>query len=718
MAAASRFRPSAYAGLVLLSTCLATRALASCPFGISPETAQRLFDRVKNMSIGDGYRFEGVSTNKTELFVLWSLDGVACPPIRVDVENCTPLFGLPAFQLEVPPDLPARCPGLQAAVQELSSAVPQEFPVGRQHSLAVSALSPLIAVIVLIVVVGFLIRRLLRPVGGKAFVWSGVGWIAFVVALATWFFFNPPAAVTVGLGIAWVIFAVLLFDRDRLRGESRTLKLSLLGLFVFSLLLNCTLSSGGPGDLRLNLAGIWSPELELRWGPAPVALFRLLGFAMGGVWDTHIFWCNVILSSVLPIVLYGIVSDLGVNKAAALVAAFVVAAHPFLIAFSGVLERQATCRFAAFGSILALISFLKRGGGNSFVAFVLGIVLATTSRPEGAQVLVLNVAVLLALPASRRARGAAALALAVLVLLAVAYVHALDSKFPGDGNTLLLRAPLLWTVVFSHDFTPLAWIVAWTLGLVLGVRRRAAWVAVIALVGLDLIWRWTGVYHMFVGHERQIASARYESILLVPFAIGMALLIQAVFKARRWLKASLVVTFVVFTATTFRRPFDVLLRPFTVDYEYQFLKRYALTLPPQSRLYVLDSPLDDIGLLDAHLVGQFVGSSVDFVAWSDRRCADLLRDPSQTYLYVGSSCAELVDAPARPLPSPDYERWLLDCASIRARVEGDAVEEIDVPGRKMSWHDFKGRTVRLALYRLKDPSICALGPRYPWRSSH
>jgi hypothetical protein len=37
-----------------------------------------------------------------------------------------------------------------------------------------------------------------------------------------------------------------------------------------------------------------------------------------------------------------------------------------------------------------LIGFLERGGQHRFMAFVLGTVLATTSRPEGAQVLILH----------------------------------------------------------------------------------------------------------------------------------------------------------------------------------------------------------------------------------------------------------------------------------------------------------------------------------------
>ncbi len=722
----TRFRPCAYLVLVLLAACLPRCAFASCPFGISPETARRVFNRVKSISIGDGYRFEGVGTNKSEMVVLWSLNGVACPPIQVKVENCTPLFGLPRLQLHVPPELPARCPGLQAVVQALSSTLPGEHavrarspllageqPTGESPSIPPSALPLFSAVVALIVVVGLLIRRLL-PSASERRRWEDIGWIAGVLAAAAPFLFNLALAVTVELGAAWLVFAVLLFDRERLAAESRALKLSLLVLFFVSLLLHWLLSSGGPGDLRLNLASIWSPELELRWGPAPVALFRLLGFVLGGIWDTHILWCNLILSGLVPILLYGIMADLGVGKIAAWLGALVAAAHPFTVAFSGVLERQPTYCFAAFGSLLALIAFLQRGGRGRFLAFVLGTALAITSRPEGAQVVILHLAILLLVPASRRSRGAVAIALAVLIPLTYGYLQTLGSKFPGSGNPLLSGRPFLWTILLDRNFTPFAWIIAWILGLAVGIRQRAAWVALLSLLGLDVLWKCTSVYNMFVGHERQVASARYESILLVPFAIAMALLVQTAWKMRPWLRVSLLAAFIACTAMTFRRPFETLLRPFTIDYEYRFLKKYALTLAPGSRLYIFDSPVDDVGLIDAHLVGQFAGSAVDFVAWSARQCDQLFGDASPTYLYLGSSCAELIGSPDRSLPAA-YAQWLQDCAAIRARVAGTPVEEIDVPAHKMSWHDFKGSTVRLAVYRLTDASICALGPRYPWR---
>jgi hypothetical protein len=31
----------------------------------------------------------------------------------------------------------------------------------------------------------------------------------------------------------------------------------------------------------------------------------------------------------------------------------------------------------------------------------------------------------------------------------------------------------------------------------------------------------------------------------------------------------------------------------------------------------------------------------------------------------------------------------------------------------MSWHDFKQSTVRIGLYRVREPSVCAIGPRMP-----
>jgi len=688
-----------YVSWVLLLACAARCALAACPLGVDPETAQRLFQRVGSRPLPAGYRFEGIATNKSETLVRWSFDGAACPPVPVELEDCTPLFGLPPLQLHPPADFFTRCAGLGAVVRQLADARSRERRQPPRWAMA-----RVLAAIAIIILSGLLFRHC----GRAALI--GIGAVVIALGLATPIVFDLPLAVTLELGTAWFAFAILLYDRQLLAANSRTRQLALLGLFLFSLLLHWSLASGGPGDLHLNLVGIWSPQLELRWGPAPVALFRLLQFVAGDLRDSEIVCINLILSGVLPILLYAILVQLDVHQRAALLAAVVTAAHPLLITFSGVLERQPTYLFAACGSTLALIGFLKNGAARRLLAFALGSVLATTSRPEGAHVLVVYAAVLLATPARRHTRAIATVTLAVLSVLALAYVHtALASPIPGNSMTLASRLPLLWSMIFDPDFTPLAWIAAWVLGMVVGIRRRAAWVALATVLGLDITWRWTGIYRMFVGHEHQIASARYELILLVPFAIGIALLIQALLETRpRW-RLGLVAALVVFSAMTWRQPYQTLLRPFTVDYEYRFLKRQALALPAQARIYILDAPIDDIGFLDAQWVGQFAGSAVSVAAWSDRDCRHVRGAPDENYLYIGSSCAEVVAARNRQLPA-GYGAWMRECAAMRAHVGGDAVEEIDVPARKMSWHEFKNSSVRLGLYRLSDPSACAPAP--------
>ncbi|HVM97123.1 MAG TPA: glycosyltransferase family 39 protein, partial [Candidatus Acidoferrales bacterium] len=451
-------------------------------------------------------------------------------------------------------------------------------------------------------------------------------------------------------------------------------------------------------------------ELELRWGPAPIALFRLLEFILGNLRDRQIIWCNVILSSSVPVLLYLMLTELDLSSNAALLAAFVVSAHPLLIAFSGVLERQPAYLFAACGSTLALLRFLKRGAAQQFVAFIVGTILATTSRPEGAHLVILHSAVLTCVGSRWRNRLVATATLVCLSTLAVAYIHTLSSTTPHP-SPFFSGAPLWWSVLLSRDYTPFAWIAASVLGLLIGLRQRAGWIAGIALLGFDMGWSWTGLDRMFVGHLRHVASTRYQTILLVPFSIAVGLFIQTVLSARTWLKVGCIVALLGWTAASYSQPYDVLIKPFTIDYEYRFLAKHAATLPSGSSLYIFDTPIDDIGFLDAHLVGLFTDSVVRFVPWSGRACGKFFQDSSTpSYLYIGSACANLLEAPDHPLASPDYIHWLQDCAAIRARVADHVVDEIDVPARRVSWFDFADQTVHLGLYRLSDPTVCELGP--------
>ncbi len=518
--------------------------------------------------------------------------------------------------------------------------------------------------------------------------------------LASWIAYKR---LTLLFGLAWIALATLLFLQLRHRARSPAERAALLALFGCSLALSWLLCVGGPGDLRLNLAAIWwGDELELRWGPAPVGLFRLLDLVLGGINDSHIASVNLVVSSLVPVVIYAITAELGVGTVGSLIAAFIVAAHPFFIAFSADLGRQPTLMFAMFASVLGLIGFLKRGAKSAFGAFVLGTILAITSRPEGVHVLVLNAAMLLFVPSTARRRGTAGVVVALIAGLAFVYVlHFLEYGRGWANETHAFRTNATappWTIVLSRDFTPAAWILAWTAGLALGIRRRAAWIALFILVALHVAWSATGVYDSFVGYDRQVASARYQSVLLLPFGIGIALFVESMRAFGTRTAAIGTALLAVFTVTTYGRAYDTLLTPFTVDYEYRFLRRHVLTLPREARVYVLEPPANDVGFVDASLVHLFVHRDVTFEVWDLRRGKPL---PSgvETYLYIGSSCAPLVDQDHRPL-GEHFPQWLRDCAAIRTRLAGDAVEEIDVPAHKMSWYAFTQPTVRLGLYRL------------------
>lgn len=513
----------------------------------------------------------------------------------------------------------------------------------------------------------------------------------------------PRERLTLLFGLAWIAFAALLLPELLQCARSRAQRAALLALSVCSLALNAHLCVGGPGDLRLSLAPIWWRGVpELRWGPAPVGFFRLLEVVLGGIDDSRIRSANAVLSSLVPVVTYAIIAELGVATMGALLAAFVIAGHPFFIAFSADLGRQPTFLFAAFGSNLGLIGFLKRGQRRTLVTFLLGTILAITSRPEGVHVLALNAAILLFVPTARPRRATAGTVLALLAGLAFVYARYLMTYGRECANdTSLLSSDAgapLWTVTLSPDFTPFAWIVAWTIGLVVGIRRRAAWVALFVLMALHVAWSATPVYASFVGYDRQVASTRYQSVLLLPYGVGTALLVDSLLAFGTRVTLTAIALLTVFTVATYGRAYDTLLTPFTVDYEYRFLRRHILTLPSEARVYVLEAPANDVGFVDARFVGLFVRPDVEFDAWN-LGGGEALPSGVETYLYIGSACAPLVDQRYRPLGA-QFQRWLSDCSLLRARLTGNAVEEIDVPAHKMAWYDFTQPTVRLGLYRL------------------
>lgn len=688
--------------VVLLSGCVSRAAAEPCPNAISPETARRVFERMQALQVASGYRFDGIESKET-LHVQWSLDGNPCPTISAGFGSCEPP-SVPTLQLRVPDDFLSRCPGLGIVVDELSKAVHGEQPAApltQPANAAPSSRWPTIVVIV--AVAAFTLTRYLQaPVTKSAFGWTGLLQIVFALLAANVLFLRDRTIVDAQLLAAWVVLAILLIERDRRPRASGAFKVAMCALFAFSLLVHWAFSYGGPGDANLNLHSLWSTDFDF-WGQSPIALLGGVHMVTGELRDTHIVWCNLILSSLVPILMFQLVVALGLGRGAAMCAAFIVAAHPLLIVFSGVLERQPMYLFAACGSLLALIRFLERDSWARFVAVVLGTILAITCRPEGAHLVVLQLAVVLVLPATRRARGVAISTIVLLAALGLIYAQRHARTAPGGGSfaEMVNPAPFLWTILCDPDFTPLAWIATWIVGVLVSLRHRAGLIVVMSLLGFHILWQWTGVYEMFVGIERQVASARYETILLIPFTIGIALFFEKLAVTRRAAQVGGIVLIVLGTILTFGRTYDVLLRPFTIDYEYHFLKRHASTLPPQSVVQVMNSPEAE-GFTGAIDVGKFVGSEVRFsnVTHPVSSCDDT--SGAEPYVYIGSACAALVD-----MEGTKREQWIRDCGLIRNQITADAVEEIDVPARKFTWHEFANPTVRLGLYRIREASNCA-----------
>src|SRR4030095_4363901 len=115
--------------------------------------------------------------------------------------------------------------------------------------------------------------------------------------------------------------------------------------------------------------------------------------------------------------------------------------------------------------------------------------------------------------------------LTVGLLGALGFVYA--QRFGHAGTalsrtfaTLIDPAPLRWTVLLDPDFTPAAWIAMWMLGVLLGLRDRAGWIVVMILLGLNVLWQWTGLYEMFVNVERQGVSSRLQKIPLILLTHG------------------------------------------------------------------------------------------------------------------------------------------------------------------------------------------------------
>ena len=246
----------------------------------------------------------------------------------------------------------------------------------------------------------------------------------------------------------------------------------------------------------------------------------------------------------------------------------------------------------------------------------------------------------------------------------------------------------------------------WIGGTALRLKSRPGAMVVAMVVGLAIVWGGTGVTGSFVGFDTQTASSRYETILLFPFTIGIALFVQRVLELGAPMRLAAFAVIGLASAATYSRAARTLLPPFTVDHEYSFLKRHLQTLPSGSTIYVTTDDRD-VGFVGAVHESLFVqGPSQMAEARFGGPCRPEAARSGNVYLYVGSNCADYLPSPLRTYSAaePRAER----CRELRERLIGLAVEEIDVPRAPHVLLAVQGDLVRIGLYRMPSERPCEL----------
>ena len=119
---------------------------ASCPEGISSETARDVTRLVEGLRPGDGYHLEGVRA-KDDLVVLWSRHGKACFPIRIDFHTCPSSTAPATHRVHWSPEQSADCPELQSVATTIARGLGSDPPIQPQLPPPLSA-TPLILVAV------------------------------------------------------------------------------------------------------------------------------------------------------------------------------------------------------------------------------------------------------------------------------------------------------------------------------------------------------------------------------------------------------------------------------------------------------------------------------------------------------------------------------------------------------------------------------------------
>ncbi len=506
-------------------------------------------------------------------------------------------------------------------------------------------------------------------------------------------------------GLLWGLLAGIVgFRCARFRGPWRELVIPV-GLFTFSMLLSLLLSPRGPGDGHLNLHGVFRTGPALEWGPAPVALLRGLAHLVpmhGGV----ISAVNLIAAGLTPALLYLLLRQQDLSQLSATLAAALAGFSPLLLVSAGSLNRQPLYLLCALAGLVLAVRHLRRGRPLDLAGAGLAFALASLSRPEGAVVLLLGglwAVVERAKPRRSLALGGLCAGLAALAMLYLATLFRGSDLAAGHDLTAAGWLDVLWySALLRPAVTPIPWVLVWAAALAWAARtnRRPAALALLAFLGLTLAWTATPVGGQLVGFDLQVASLRYQTLLLVPLALGLALAfdgLRIAWPRRGRVGAAGLAAVLAVLALV---PRSEALRPTVIDHEYRFLAATLPALPDGARICVLLPGVPDLGLNDANLVSDFVARpDLHWVYAADGACPAATPE-TPTFYYRGSWCSPARDHPAHRYDPNIYAALLADCAGLTTAAEADPVVEARVPAVRWSWYDYETDEARLGLYRL------------------
>lgn len=444
--------------------------------------------------------------------------------------------------------------------------------------------------------------------------------------------------------------------------------LPLAGLVVATFGLRLLFATWGPGDLRQpddSFLGNWG--VPTTYGATVAMLGRLFAW-LPIARDRLLVWQSLLLGSLAVVPMWFAARQLTNSRQVAWLAAAALATQPLLIRFSGEANRQGVALFLGTAALWALLCSVRPRRLLHLTLAIVSVALLLGTRPEAFLYVGYLAVLYLLLPVAedeppRWRRIGPLLVIGALVALQLFRLAATGEL--GQGvQTLeatagvglsLARFPYVPAVMVHLDssFTPLAYLVLYVVGCGVALWQRRVWALWAALALMLYSLPLAGVPRGVEG-GMQLASARYQTLSLIPFSLVLAFgahwltsLLRRLVPAKLppW---ALALSGALLLATTLPAILRVTHRT-SLDDEYRFLRQAIAQLPPDAELY--SAPIGDWGLSPPTFLPASMGrSDIAWKSWPDEW------QPSQRpqFLVTQSACSfllmtpemEMVDDPA------------------------------------------------------------------------